>query len=529
MATKLDKFDYDLTENYYLKNLIENDFWLFGSFANEEVKPSSINAQKTSRDFLDKTIFGVQIEPRDLSFMLPIIIWRQNVVYTAYDDKSPITGTNFYVVVEPEIDGGDYHIFKCISNSRNTPSVNKPEFTSNIADGIYELPDGYIWKYMSSTPFVSFRRFAARNLMPVVRNATVESVADDGIYSTVIENADTNNGYELIAGTVESFDSTTGIVFINSAAKLDSSDGSVFSSVQSFDFSTPNFYLNRSLYVRKNETSPILETEVFKITESGILNSKPYIKVLPNTFIEAFDIIQIAPTIEIKGNGSGAIAMPIFEGKRIVSTRMLSYGTGYTRAIATVLDPTQAFNLTQGAVRAILRPIISPDSGHGTNIFRELKCKQIGIAKSISSAVGSNVPSVGTYSKIGIVKKPLFDVGFESSTFDNRIKLISGSSVAGISVGQIVRQGVVQGVVQGIVHEVDTAANTIYVSDYKGPYSETFVDTSPIEVGTGGISINTIEYSSYIDDTGDVLFIADSVPIQRTEDKVEQIRLIIDF
>jgi hypothetical protein len=120
-------------------------------------------------------------------------------------------------------------------------------------------------------------------------------------------------------------------------------------------------------------------------------------------------------------------------------------------------------------------------------------------------------------------------VGFESSTFDNRIKLISGSSVAGISVGQIVRQGVVQGVVQGIVHEVDTAANTIYVSDYKGPYSETFVDTSPIEVGTGGISINTIEYSSYIDDTGDVLFIADSVPIQRTEDKVEQIRLIIDF
>ena len=525
MATKLDKFDYDLTENYYLKNLIENDFWLFGSFAGVSVKPLSTNAPKTARDFIDKTIFGIQIEPRDLSFMLPIIVWRQDVVYAAYDDQAILDGTNFYVVVEPEIDGGDYHIFKCISNARNTTSVNKPEFTNSIADGIYELPDGYIWKYMSSTPFVSFRRFSARNLMPVVRNASVEAVADDGIFSVVVENTNTNKGYELIAGTVESFDSITGIVYINSTAKLDSSDGSQFSSIQAFDFSTPNFYLNRSLYIRKNETSSILETEVFEIIESGILNSRPFIRVQPNTFIEAFDIIQIAPTIQIRGNGTGAIAMPVFEAGRIVSTRMLSYGTGYTRATATILDPTQAFDVTQGAARATLRAIISPDDGHGTNIFRELKCKQIGIAKSISSGVGFDIPSVGTYSKIAVVKKPVFETEFDSSTFDNRIKLTSNSSVAAISVGQTVRQGNVQ----GIVHEVDTGTNTIYVSDYTGPYSETFVDTAPIDIGTGGISINTIEYSPYIGDTGDVLFIADSVPIQRTEDKVEQIRLIIDF
>lgn len=525
MSTKLDKFDYDLVENYYMKNLIDNNFWLFGSFAGELARTRSTNSQMTAQEFLGRAIFGIQVEPKDISFMLASVVWRQGTTYVAFDNSVNLSEESFFVVVEPDIEGGDYHIFKCLSNSLNTPSLNKPIFINNISDGIYELADGYVWKYMSSTPFITYRRFFTRNLIPIVRNALVESVANDGIYSIIVENGESNRGYELITGIVESFDSLTSTIFINSPVKLESSSSSDLSPIQTFDFTTPNFYLNRTLYVRKNDSSSILESRAFNIIESGTLNSKPYVKVLSNTFIEANDVIQIAPTIEIKGDGTGAVAMPIFEGGKIVSTRMLEYGSNYTRAGAYIKTPVQAFDVNEGAIVATIRPIISPRGGHGTNIFRELKSKHIGIAKSISSGAGSSIPSSGTYSKIGLVKSPLFDGAFDATTFDNRLKMFLGSSVGALSVGDVVTQGDVE----GTVHEVDSAESTIYVSNYVGPYTEIFVNTQPISVETGGIDINTIEYSPYISDSGDVLFISDSTPITRSQDKIEQLRLIIDF
>lgn len=532
MTTKFDKFDYDMVENYYLKNLIANDFWLFGSSSVDTVKPNSFNTLSTARDFLGKTIFGTKIGPKDISFMLPVIVWRQGTTYAPFDDMAILTEKTFYVVVEPDIEGGNYNLFKCISNARSTPSLNKPEFTSSIEDGIYELPDGYIWKYMSSTPYNTHRRFAARTFMPVVRNAEVENVANDGIYSILVENQDLNRNYELIAGVVESFDVVTSKIFLNATVKLDSSDNTnsnSFSTIQSFDFATPNFYVGRTLYVRKNESSPILETSSFRIVESGLQNSKPFLIVEANSFIESGDTVQIAPTIIITGDGEDATAMPVFVEQRIVSVRILNYGTGYTRATAVVVDAAQGFNAGEGAVRAILRPIISPDGGHGTNILRELKCRHIGIAKTISELNGSSIPGFGTYSKIGLVKKPRFSTTFEDDidavTFDNRVKIVTASGSVGIDVGSTVTQEPVQ----GIVHQVIAAENTIYLSDYKGPYSESFVDSLPLTINSTSFGINTIEYSPYVGDSGDVLFIADSTPIDRTEDKAEQIRLIIDF
>jgi hypothetical protein len=532
VTTKFDKFDYDMVENYYLKNLIANNFWLFGSASSDTVKPTSFNTLSTARDFLGKTIFGTKIGPKDISFMLPVVTWRQDEIYSAFDDQGVLTEKTFYVVVEPDIEGGNYNLFKCISNARNTASVNKPEYTNSIENGLHELPDGYVWKYMSSTPYTTYRRFAARSFIPVVRNAEVENIANDGIYSILVENQDLNKNYELISGIVESLDSITSKVFLSSTVKLDSSDNTnrdSFSTIQEFDFSSPNFYVDRTLYVRKNEASPIFETSTFRITGSGLENSKPYVTVESNTFIEAGDIVQIAPTITITGDGANANAMPIFEEGRIVSTRILNYGVGYTRASATVIDAAQGFVIADGAVKAILRPIVSPDGGHGTNVLRELKCRHIGIAKTISELNSSKIPAFGTYSKIGLVKSPRFSSVYENDvtavTFDNRLKVITDSAVVGVEVGSTVSQSPAQ----GIIHQVGEAENTLFVSDYKGTYSESFVDSLPITINAISFGINTIEYSPYVGDSGDVLFIADSTPVDRTEEKAEQIRLIIDF
>ena len=525
MSIRLDAFDYDLIEQYYLKNLLESQFWLFGSSANEQQKPFSQNTNRDAIDFLERTIFGVRYQPSDFAFMLPIISWQQDFVFTQYDDRKIIKNQPFYVVVEPEIESGNYHIFKCISNNNGSHSKEKPEFNPSIQDGIYPLSDGYIWKFMTSTPFTLFRKFAARGLIPIIRNQQVENIAVDGIFNMVVENRNENNGYERITGNISSISIENGItrVFLKNLFSETNSEIPVFE--------VPNTYSDKVLYVKKSNLSSGIGAIEVRIRTSGIINNVPFVTVTtPSNFsLETDDTIEILPRVEIEGNGTGASAITIFneDNRRINSISMLQLGSGYTNAIARIVDPVSfdPNNVNRDDIRCIVRPIISPKGGHGANPLFELRTKHIGLSVTITSIGTSNIPFTGSYSKIGVVKEPEFSQSFSDTTFDNRIKIELDILPGNLQVGDQVSQGVVT----ATVHEINSQTNTIFVVDYEGPYSEVFTENLPLQFESSNFDINSIEYSTYNSKTGQVLTIADVTPIERDGERSEQIRLILDF
>ena len=525
MSIKLDAFDYDLIEQYYLKNILESQFWLFGSSANEQQKPFSQNTNRDAIDFLERTVFGLKYQATDFSFMLPIISWQQNFIYTQYDDRKVIKDRPFYVVVEPEIESGNYHIFKCISNNNGSPSEQKPEFNPSIQDGIYSLDDGYIWKFMTSTPFTIFRKFAARGLLPIIRNQQTESIANDGIFNVVVENRNENNGYERITGNISSFNIENGIttIFLGGLSNQ--------TPLRTLAFGVPNLYANRSIYIEKNDPSSQIGTIELSIRTSGTTNNIPFVTVTtPSNFsLAAGDKIEILPKIIIEGNGTGATAITVFDedNRRINSISMLEYGSGYTNAIARIVDPVSfdPNNINRDDIRCLVRPIISPLGGHGANALFELRTKHIGLSATITSIGDSNIPFSGSYSKIGIVKGPDFSESFTDTTFDNRIKIELDILPGNLQVGDQVSQGVVT----ATVHEINSQTNTIFVVDYEGPYSEVFVENLPLQFESSNFDINSIEYSTYKSKTGQVLTISDVTPIERNGERSEQIRLILDF
>ena len=530
MSIKLDAFDYDLIEQYYLKNLLESQLWLFGSYANEEQRPFSTNTNREAVDFLERMLFGVKYQPNDFSFMLPIKIWQQSFVYTQFDDRKVIKDQPFYIVVEPEIESGNYHIFKCISNNNGSPSNEKPEFNPAIQNGIYSLSDGYIWKYMSSTPFTLFRKFSARGLLPIIRNQQVENISSDGIFNVVVENRNENNGYERITGNVDSISIENGItrVFLKN----------LFSETQSEIpiFEVANSYSNKSIYIEKSNLGAGIGAIELRIRDSGVLNNQPFVTIsTPTGFsIEVNDIVEILPRVLIQGTGSGATAIVVFDSsnKRIDSIRIIEYGSGYTNAIATIVDPVgfDPTNLNREDIRCLIRPIVSPVGGHGSNIFSELRSKHIGLSTTITSLGTSNIPSVGSYAKIGVVKNPEFTESFADATFDNRIKIELSIFTGNIqSVNIQVGNEILQGNISAVIHEIDAETNSIYVIDYEGPYSEIFDENLPIRINGADFNINTIEYSAYKSRTGRVLTVSDVTPIERDEERSEQIRLILDF
>jgi hypothetical protein len=522
MSIKFDSFATDIAETYLLKSLQEQDNWIFGSFAGESTIPVSQNTEKTQRTFLEKTIFGVKITNFDFAPLINLNVWEEGTIYTEYDDANNISPPNrapFYIVNPPSSKGGSYHIFKCISNNYGSQSIEKPlvEESINQLNGLYYLSDGYIWKFMFAVPSSIFSKFGGSGYIPIIRNTQVETIAVEGIYSILVENRSTNSGYERLTGSIISTDSNNRIIIrISGNIPFNKS---------------PNLYSNRTLVVNPSTASQEIDTQIFKILRSGEVNGQNFIEIDGNTTgINLESTIEIVPTVEIKGDGSGAKAIPIFNNTNtaIESIKILDSGINYQNATAKIVNPSVNFDPTNNNrfdIECILRPIISPKGGHGSNPVKELKSKNISISVNITSKDLSKVPGVNSYSKIGLVKNPNFTQVITENTFDNRLKLTTTESIPGLSVGESLTQA---NGVSGIIHEID--GNDIYLSDYDGPYSSEFDESLLVSSASGiNFNINTITKATYVPKTGSVLFVSDLTPVNRSDEKVEQIKLIIDF
>jgi hypothetical protein len=270
---------------------------------------------------------------------------------------------------------------------------------------------------------------------------------------------------------------------------------------------------------------------------------------------------DIIPRIDIKGDGVGAVAIPVIDGDRIASVTVLNAGSGYNNVIAEVVDPIVDFNPddpNSTDVRAVIRPIIEPKGGHAYNLIDELKCKHFSMYAYITADDNTNIGDVNTYGSLGIVRTPSFrDVGAgtwrsgQANTalipdiFDNRIA-ITTDDWQSVTANSIVTQvdGSNQITFTAQVHEIDDTANTIYLAEYMGPYQNNKLvgngDTSfnpnlDIVSDTGQrITINNpvddnIVYSDYIQRTGEVYFMEDFFPLARTDLSREEFKFVLEF
>lgn len=515
MAIKTNKFTENLVKRF-LEDFTNNNYYIFGSDYN--LSNTSENTNFSKKEFLEKTIFGKKLNPTDFSFMVKNIIWQSGIVYNQYDDSETLESNNFYVVVEPDtIEGGDYHIFKCLYNNQGAQSIQKPTFSPFLFEENlnYNLADGYVWKHVSTVPSTTAKKFLTRGYFPIIRNQEIEANANDGIEIVTVENPNANSGYEKKTGKVL-FDVTS-----NGVVTIGVNVGQTIQGV-------PGFYNNRCLYVEKTNGSQLIGARRYKILNSGLNSADQLFVEIEGYDSSDFDIrkdnaFQILPFVDIVGSGSGAEAIAVFDvtDTFIQSVEVISKGSGYTSAVATVTDP-ENFDTDTGDIRCELRPIISPENGHGFDIIDELRVRHVCFSGTISSGPASEIPISNTYSKIGLVRNPT--ITNNPNTFSN-ILTINVDSTTGLDVGETVFQ---ENGVSGVIHSLDS--DKIYVMNYTGPFPSNFDDSLSLKSEfAGDFGINSIEYSDYTERSGDVLYIADFTPINRTDSTVEQIKILIDF
>lgn len=341
-------------------------------------------------------LFGKRIANTDVKTMIPRYNWASGTKYAMYDDTDPLLyDKQFFTVVDG---GAFFRVYKCLYNGGGANSTVEPTGTD---DSAFESPnDGYIWKYMYSTPSATMTKFATTQYMPVTPNTSITAAATPGSIE-VVAVEDGGIGYNNYL---------TGAFELPTDLRLNSGYGYALGSTAS---SSNNFYNNCVILM----TSGLAVDEFRIITSYGPVGEQK-IATLNEPFtasVAVNDTFEIYPFVDIFDTGGvmqvNCIARAIVSpatGNSISKIEVIDPGQGYRSAIA-VIRPATVVGVSSNAV---LRPIMSPPDGHGANTNYELGGNYAGVAvKFIGNegvASGGELRTENDFRQVGILRNPLF-------------------------------------------------------------------------------------------------------------------------
>jgi hypothetical protein len=553
-----------VTSNYrsdlvrlFVDDVSMNNYYLFvSSTANTTVS----NTRNSRNDFLEKTLFGKVIDTDEVFFMIRNYPWLSNSVYDQYDDILDLSGKRYYAVVYPENNQtGDYRTYKCLFNNYGSESINPPNYSDSTPDQIYAMPDGYVWKFMYSLSELEFEKYNTRGYIPIPNNANTGSsntaITDLSSIDQIFVTNLTNRGYEKLQGSISEINTVTGEIAITGLTPSNPS-------------AIENYYAGYTFYVTANTDSQTYEVSTYSFNSSTKTVIVELKEGTPNdgVLVEGSTILMV-PRIEIRGDGSGAnVILNVLSDGNIRSTRVINKGSGYTNAVATVPDPFAFDPLASNSIneRILLRPILSPPGGHGSNLVDELSCRHALVYVDVSDFDNSIIPTTNDFASIGLVRNPEFKSFPSPTIFDNRIELALDSH--NLSANETVTQIETSDTTSDFYNEVRFSAkvhevsnNFVYLCEYMGPFPNdvgTFANTDFSDISlkidlpllssqSEVLVINTdnnpaypagydIDYpgfnlSPYVQRSGEVYYMSSFLPITRTEESSERFKILLEF
>jgi hypothetical protein len=220
-----------------------------------------------------------------------------------------------------------------------------------------------------------------------------------------------------------------------------------------------NFYKNAVFYIRGGAGAGQIRT----VTDYEVIGNDRVI-TLDSAFTSELNLtstFSILPKISIIGDGTGAIALPEINpaSNSISDVIIIDRGSGYSYANATISGNTGIIAANGTPImtdNALLRPVIAPPNGHGSNPLEELYASNIGISVSFSN---SEVLDYISFSKIAVVRNLLQDN--ISLTLDT---LVDGEYTVGEEITQLNEKS------RATISEIDTVGNVLTLTDVFGDF-----------------------------------------------------------
>jgi hypothetical protein len=474
-----------------------------------------------------------KILPGNSSFVIPRWNWDASgdTVYVAYSDQDPnmfqhptpaeildgnlngYTPGSFYVMNQY------FQVFKCIYNNAGEKSLVEPVADESQPLLLLTLADGYVWKYMYTIQTGDALKFLTDSWMPVktllVDDLTTQWAVQSGALSNgvvdSIQVVSPGSGYNRVLDTttVENI----GTVGPNQALGVPSSIASTNNA----------WYSGATLWV-------VAGTGLG--TYSKIINYLGATKqfVLENTLtVDLTTQFQVLPTVDIVGDGTGAVAranVNFISPVGVESVTLVSPGTGYNYAVATVVGGISGTNYAQLAV------VLPPESGHGADPVTELGGSYVMVSASLSYNEGTgDFPISNDYRQIGLIKNP--------EEFNNPSVLftgLTGQATSRLTVNTVVGAFTLDALLTesspgsaiGFLVEV-LGSDLVYIQDTNTGFDSFTIGNTVTSVGGASAVISALVNPEVQKYTGEIIYFENRRPIVRDPNQLERIRVIIAF
>lgn len=467
----------------------------------------------TDFDIWDNMIAAKRITQADIEHAIPRYNWTTGTVYQEYRDDTYLYDKQFFVLTD------NYDVYKCIDNNSGAASTVKPADTGTT---IFETSDGYRWKYMYSVTPADVLKFVTTNYIPV---KTLTS--NNGSSQWNVQQAAVNGAVEFIRVD------TGGSNYLQASGTIASVTDNEFVNLAADASGTDDIYVGSTIYITGGTGAGQLRDIV------NYDGASKQIQVSP-TFTTALDgtsTYYVGPKITITGDGSGATAyanvtLParsdLAVGNSINKIIVLTRGSDYNSITVT---PSANSSHGTGATASAYR---TPYGGHGSDAIAELGGTNLILNVRMDGTESGVFVTNNDFRTVGVVKNPvLFSGGQANATvYDLTTKLAVGTKSGSFSPDEVIRgqsSGANAYFVSFANNNATGSNGTISLTGYGGTFvaGETILgDTSAVSavIDTGGINNRDIE--NYV---GDVLYVENRVPVSRSSDQTEDIKLVIRY
>lgn len=284
-------------------------------------------------------------------------------------------------------------VFKCIFNNNNSPSTEMPQVVSEATTEIFELSDGYRWKYLFTIDSAQLEKFVSPIYYPFnLENEAVKLAAvPGGIHNIVIKQRGAQfpalqtlpifvDGDGLLNASAMAGIATSGLGEILGTSIIDAGNSYEPSATFAVNFLQPttNGTIKTAYGLATTNALGQIESVSIVIPGEGYLNS------LPIRIVES----SCKPMAQIDAAGQ-IEKIIIYNGKE---------GFNFNRASAVIVSAT--------GTGYELQPVISPLGGHGA--FQAFEVGAFNVLMNVRLlASDEDFPLDNDFRSFGVIASPM--------------------------------------------------------------------------------------------------------------------------
>lgn len=238
-----------------------------------------------------------------------------------------------------------------------------------------------------------------------------------------------------------------------------------------------------------------------------------------------YDPSNAAITVVITGDGTGATATAEIDGDEIADVIVTNPGTNYTYANVAIVSAI-------GSNATAICPV-SPISGHAYDPISELGCTKVMVAVEFNASENGNIPIDIDYHQLGIIVNPttreLSPNPANGQIYKTTTDLVVASGQGVYTNDEIVYQGtsLADAYFTGRVLSFDSGTNTLKLINTEG----TLAYNDSVHGSVSGTVRTLLTYSipNFVPQSGYMTFIENRTGITRSEDGIEQFKIVLGY